>query len=74
MIKNPVFLIFCGLSVICGMILWGGSVYSGSVLPSTQGAPPAEARSIWIHWGFIVAIPAMTIIWLLVGLITDRRR
>ena len=74
MIKNPIFFLFCGLSFLCGIILWGVYAYSGSVLPSTQGASPAEARSLWIEWGIMVAIPAITILWLFVGLIARHRR
>ena len=73
MLKHPIFWILSALSVVCGLILWGTTVYSGSILPSTQGASPDERRSIWVLWSVIVAIPSITVLWLLVGLIIRRR-
>ena len=53
-------------SVVCILILVGGYFYSGSVVPSTSGASPEEARSIWTHWMVIVAIPSVTLaLWVL---------
>ena len=67
--KHPALLVLCPLSAICAMILCGAFLYSGSLLPSTHGVSPVEARSIWIQWGVIVAIPAFTILWLVIGLV-----
>lgn len=50
-----------GLSLPCLLILAGGWTYSGSLLPSTEGASINEAIVMWVVSALLFAIPIVTI-------------
>lgn len=74
MFKHDYFFALFALSVFCGLILIGGYFYSGSLLPSTQGAESAEATGIWIGWSIVAGIPATTFIWWMIWFWNRGRR
>ena len=50
-----------GLSSFCLLTLVGIMAYSGSVVPSTQGASTNAAIVIWLFWAALVAVPTVTL-------------
>jgi hypothetical protein len=50
-----------GLSSCCLVVLVGVWAYSGSMLPSTEGALSNEVVTIWLFWAALVAVPVLTL-------------
>ncbi len=46
------------------LFLWGLYIYAGSLTPSTQMTSESEALAIWGMWIVLVAIPVVTLAWL----------
>jgi len=56
------------LSVLCLLILAGLWRYSGSILPSIDGASNGETLVIWLIWAILTGVPVATgLFWLLIA-------
>ena len=65
--SNVLMLNLTAVSSFCALVLLGLFAYrGGSLLPATDGAGSQESLGIWIMWGILIAVPAVTaVLWLL---------
>ena len=64
--NNGLMLGLTASSLFCLIVLVGGYLYSGSVLPSTQQTYRADLLVKWLLWTVVVGTPAFTgVLWLL---------
>ena len=73
LLDDTSFLFLAAATMISAVFVCGLYLYSGSVLPSTQGASDSETRSLWIQWGLIVAMPVIPALWWLISRFTRSR-
>ena len=66
MFRGDVAAVLGGLSSVCVLILLGLYLYSGTFLPSTEGAGRAEAAGLWLTWTVLVLVPIATLLDLIV--------
>ena len=71
--KNDFFVALFGLSCFCVLVLVGLYAYSGSLLPSTEGASQSEALEIWLLWIAVAGVPVTALLWWLGDRLRRRR-
>ena len=62
--NNALMLNLTAVSLFCLMVLTGLYLYSGSLLPATNGAGALERASIWLLWIALIGLPLlMGVLW-----------
>jgi hypothetical protein len=61
--KSAFFVVAVAVSALCVLVLVGVFLYSGTFLPSTEGASSREAWLLWLEWTGIAAFPLLTGAW-----------
>lgn len=62
MFRGESLLPFIAVSSLCILVLLGGYVYSGSLLPSTRWSSDIGAIAIWVFWTACVLFPILTVV------------
>ena len=64
--NNVLMLNLTAFSLFCAMTLVGLFLYSGTILPATQGAGQTERLLILLLWSLLIGLPLLTaVLWIL---------
>jgi len=65
LLDHTAFLFLATGSMVSGLFFLGAYCYAGTVLPSPPFEGETGAIVIWTVWAILLAIPVITVIWLL---------
>jgi len=72
--NNVLMLNLTAISSFCLLVLVGGYLHSGSILPATQGASQREAAWLWAISGLLMGLPLITGVLWVFRLVSSRRQ